>query len=83
MIRLAISLAINVVAFALMAEIVRGIGFGGGSPARLVLAAILTAIALTSVGALVGRIPRRRRGSGGSLPSRSWGPWSVRHACSG
>lgn len=57
MIRLAIGLAINAVAFALMVEIVRGIGFGGGSPLRLVPAAILTAIALSSVGALVGRIP--------------------------
>lgn len=56
MIRLAINLAINVLAFAVTVEIVRGIGFGGGSPARLLLAAFLTAIVLTTVGALVGRV---------------------------
>jgi spermidine synthase len=63
-IRLAISLAINVVAFTLMVEIVRGIGFGGGSPVRLVAATILTAIALAAVGALIGRIARLRAGPG-------------------
>ena len=39
-----------------MVEIVRGIGFGGGSPARLVVGAILTALALTAAGALIARI---------------------------
>ncbi len=58
MVRLAISVALNAIVFTLMVEIVRGIGFGGGSPGRLVLAAILTAIALSLAGELVGQFAR-------------------------
>ncbi len=60
MFRLAISLAINAMAFTLMVEIVRGIGFGAGSPARLVLAAVLIAIPFTAGGALAARSLRQR-----------------------
>ena len=82
MIRLAIGLAINAVAFALMVEIVRGIGFGGGSPLRLVPAAILTAIASR-------RSARWSAGSRGRPPDPpgswqlpSWARWSAPPACS-
>jgi spermidine synthase len=58
-IRLASSLAINALAVALVI-MVRGVGFAGVSPARLVLAAIVTAIALTGASVVVGRMAGAR-----------------------
>ncbi|MEO8228634.1 MAG: fused MFS/spermidine synthase [Chloroflexota bacterium] len=60
MTRLVISLAANLLVFALVIAFVRGIRFAGGSPLGIIVAAILTAVVLASVTGLADRTIRER-----------------------